>query len=274
MLKIINFLPYFFVSLLLHVLVFFFIVVCRKEKPMHIFTPIDVTFYYPNQNTKEPSSLSKVEENLVDSIQDIGDIKESAKEDVKEQIKEPAKTKDDTVLKKKKEQVKKVKDSGENKNKKNKDINKNNKKSEDKNKDNAKKTASVQKVSDKQSVPTETGASQNLKSEKSLPNGNGSLDMGASLDTNDFKYPYYISQVRRKVATQWRWAESYGNLRVLLYFKINRDGSVNDIFVKESSGNEDYNRNALDTIRRASPFSELPEGYEGDSLGVFFEFKY
>jgi colicin import membrane protein len=251
------------------VLFVFFIIVYGKEKSKYFFVPIDVTFYYPNQNTQEPSSLPQFEENFA---KDISDIKEQPKEDVKEQIEKPAKTKGDIVIKKKKEQIKKTKDSDENK--KNKDVDRNNGKSEDKN--NLKETEPIQKVSDKSSVTTQTEEAktpQNLKPE-SLSNENGSLHMEASFDTNDFKYPYYISQVRRKVAAQWRWAESYGNLRVLLYFKINRDGSVGDIFVKESSGNEDYNRSAIDTIRRASPFSQLPEGYGGNSLGVFFEFKY
>jgi protein TonB len=238
---------------------------------------MDVTFYSADQNTKEHMSLPIAKEKFASNTADVNDIKEVVKNDVKEQIKEPAKTEDDIVVKKKKEQSKKVKDSDEskNKNEKNKEIDKNKNKSGNKTKEknNEKKTKSVQKISNKPSVPNEVGTSPNLKSE-SPSNGSDSLYMGASVDTNNFKYPYYISQVRRKVTTQWRWSESYENLRVLIYFKINRDGSVSNISVKESSGNEGYNKNALDTIRRASPFAELPEGYEGDSLGVFFEFKY
>ncbi|MDR2436858.1 MAG: TonB family protein [Endomicrobium sp.] len=232
---------------------------------------MDVTFYSTDQNTKKHMPLSIAEEKFASNTEGVDDVKE------KEQIKKPAKREGDVVVKKKKEQSKKVEDSDEskNKNEKNKEIDKNKNKSRKKTKEknNERKTETVQKISNKSSVPNEVGTSPNLKSESPL-NGSGSLYMEASLDTNNFKYPYYISQVRRKIATQWRWAESCGNLRVLIYFKINRDGSVSNISVKESSGNEDYNRNALDTIRRVSPFAELPEGYEGDSLGVFFEFKY
>jgi TonB family protein len=270
-----------FVSIFVHILFFFFVVIYIKKRPIYHFTPMDVTFYSTDQNIEEPSSLPPAEENFVGNTEDIDDIKEVTKEDIKEQVEESEKTKNDVVVKKKKEQSNKlkdtkVKDTGENKNKK-KEIDKNKNKTEDKNKNkeenNKTKTESVQKISDKPSGPNEVGTSPKLKSE-SPSNGNGSLYMGASLDTDNFKYPYYISQVRKKVAAQWRWTESYGNLRVLIYFKISRDGSVTNISVKESSGNEDYNRNALDTIHRASPFAELPEGYEGDSLGVFFEFKF
>jgi TonB family protein len=257
MLKINKFFLYFIISILLHILFFFFIF-CAKKPPVYLFTPIDVTFYSPNKNMEELSALPKIEETSVNKAKDVSDIKESAKEDAKEQIKDLAKTKDDVLVKKKKKPIKKVKDLQENNNK-------------DKNIKNTKKTEPVKKASSKPSVPVETA--QPLKSDV-LSNGNGSLYTGAFFDTNDFKYPYYTNQIRRKVAAQWRWAESYGGLRVLLYFKINRDGSVGDILVKESSGNEDYDKNALYTIHRAAPFSELPEGYEGESLGVFFEFKY
>jgi TonB family protein len=257
MLKINKFFLYFIISILLHILFFFFIF-CAKKPPVYLFTPIDVTFYSPNQNMEELSALPPLEETSVNNVKDAGDTKESATEDIKEQIKEIVKTKDDVLVKKKKKPVKKVRDVQENNNK-------------DKNIKNTKKTESARKASSKPSVPSETA--QPLKSDV-LSNGNGSLYTGAFFDTNDFKYPYYTNQIRRKVAAQWRLAESYGGLRVLLYFKINRDGFVGDILVKESSGNEDYDKNALYTIRRASPFSELPEGYKGESLGVFFEFKY
>jgi TonB family protein len=257
MLKVNNFFSCFIVSILLHVLCFFFIFY-EKKSPVYLFTPIDVTFYSPNQNTEELSPLPPIEEISANNAKDASDIKESAKEDIKEQIKEIAKTKDDVLVKKKKKPINKVKDLQENNNK-------------GKNIKNTKKTEPAEKASSKTSIPAETA--QFLKSDV-LSNGNGSLYTGAFFDTNDFKYPYYTNQIRRKVAAQWRWAESYGGLRVLLYFKINRDGSVGNILVKESSGNEDYDKNVLYTIRRASPFLELPEGYEGESLGVFFEFKY
>jgi TonB family protein len=275
MLKINKIFLFCFVSVLLHILFFLLLIIYVKERHIYRFTPMDVTFYSADQNTEEPPPLPSTEEKFVgnSNTKDIDDIKEVAKEkeDVKEQIEEPAKTKNDVIVKKKKEQSNKLKDT------KVKDSDENKNKTEDKNKNkeenNTKKTESVQKISDKPSIPNEVGTSQKLKSE-SPSNGSGYLYIGASLDTDNFKYPYYISQVRRKVAAQWRWTESYGNLRVLVYFKISRDGSVTDISIKESSGNEDYNRNALDTIRRASPFAELPEGYESNSLGVFFEFKY
>jgi protein TonB len=103
--------------------------------------------------------------------------------------------------------------------------------------------------------------------------GVGSQYEGLSFDAKNFKYSYYNGQIIRKIRGQWRLGENYGKLRVLVYFKIYKNGTISDIFVKESSKNGEYDKYALDTVRRAAPFPDLPDGYEGDSLGVFFEFK-
>ncbi|MDR2676431.1 MAG: TonB family protein [Endomicrobium sp.] len=93
-------------------------------------------------------------------------------------------------------------------------------------------------------------------------------------DQNFNHYLYYKGQIIRKIEQQWRWVETCKKLRTLIYFKIHRDGSVSDILVKESSRDAEYDINALNTVRRAAPFPCLPENYTGQTLGVFFEFKY
>jgi TonB family protein len=60
---------------------------------------------------------------------------------------------------------------------------------------------------------------------------------------------------------------------VIVYFKIHRNGSTSDISIRKSSENNEYDKYALDTISRAAPFPDLPEGYRDDVLGVYFEFK-
>ncbi|GHT45672.1 hypothetical protein AGMMS49936_03290 [Endomicrobiia bacterium] len=105
--------------------------------------------------------------------------------------------------------------------------------------------------------------------------GTGSLYGNPSFDTQNFKYSYYTDQIIRKIRSNWRWAEDYGgNLRSVVYFRINRDETVHNISIKESSGNSEFDKNALDTIRRVASFPELPEDYNEESLGVFFEFKW
>ncbi|WP_052570664.1 energy transducer TonB [Endomicrobium proavitum] len=102
----------------------------------------------------------------------------------------------------------------------------------------------------------------------------GSQYGGLSLDTQDFKYAYYTNTVVRKIGRFWQWTESYGKLRAVVFFRILKNGAVVDIKVTDSSGDSGYDRNAARAIELASPFAPLPEDYEKDSLGVYFEFKY
>jgi TonB family protein len=261
MLKSNSFFICFFISILLHTLFFLFIV-HGKEKIIYLSTPIDVTFYSTSHKVQDIISLPVVEEksasndNNTDKIdKNVSEIKE---DQIKKEIREPStKTKDDIAVKKKKTQ-----------------------KAKEKKKNVSKVDSSVTKsISEKKieklenNTPKAPGETVQQQTTQPLQGENGSLYASTFFDAKSFQYPYYANQIMRKVKRQWRWAESYSNLRVLVHFQINKDGSAYDISVKESSGNGDYDRNAMDTIRRASPFLELPEGYEGYSLGVSFEFR-
>jgi len=101
----------------------------------------------------------------------------------------------------------------------------------------------------------------------------GSQYGGLTLDTQDFKYAYYTNSVVRAIGRNWQWSESYGRLRAVVFFRIHRDGSVTDIAVTESSGNPGYDANAVRAVQ-LSQLPPLPEDYDRDSLGVYFEFKY
>ncbi|MDR2616396.1 MAG: TonB C-terminal domain-containing protein [Endomicrobium sp.] len=102
--------------------------------------------------------------------------------------------------------------------------------------------------------------------------GFGSQYEGLSFENKDFKFSYYANQIVGKIKRHWNWSLNYSRLRAVIYFKIHKDGSVSDILVKKSSKNSEYDKFAADTIIRASPFPELPEGYPENFLGVYFEF--
>ncbi|GMO53730.1 MAG: hypothetical protein Ta2C_05730 [Candidatus Endomicrobiellum trichonymphae] len=58
--------------------------------------------------------------------------------------------------------------------------------------------------------------------------GTDSQYEGLSFDAKSFKYSYYSEQIIRKIWKQWMWGENYGKLKVLVYFKIRRDGTAYD----------------------------------------------
>lgn len=93
-------------------------------------------------------------------------------------------------------------------------------------------------------------------------------------DDTNFKYNYYTNNIVKKIGKYWQWSSSYASLRAVVYFKIDRSGNVHSAKLKESSGDDDFDQNAVRTIERASPFAPLPDGYEEKDLGVYFEFKF
>jgi TonB family protein len=91
----------------------------------------------------------------------------------------------------------------------------------------------------------------------------------------DFEFAYYLAQVRQAIAAQWTApAGVRGGTRVVVRFRIARDGTVRDARISEGSGNDWYDQGALRAVvitRRRPP---LPAGYAGSDLGVHFGFEY
>jgi TonB family protein len=94
-----------------------------------------------------------------------------------------------------------------------------------------------------------------------------------SFDTSDFKHSYYAETIVKKISEQWKLVENYKQLSTIIYFKINRNGSIFNVSIKKSSGNKEYDRYALDAIHRIASFPNLPDDYKSNELGVYFEFK-
>ncbi|MDR3256872.1 MAG: TonB family protein [Endomicrobium sp.] len=251
MLKRDELFPYLIISIFLHITVLYF-VFHIKERPIFLFAPIEVSFYSPSQNRTDQFSTAFFQEKIESDIVPMQQNKS----------KKEFETKEDIVVKKKELSRKKLKPQTKTGTKKvDKQLTKLVKE---------KKLEKSRTADNNSKVET----FQSSSSDDKLPVKIASQYEGLYFDTQDFKYLYYSGQIIKKIKREWRWSESYGKLRALVYFKIHRDGTTSDISIKESSGNNMYDRNALDTIRRADTFADLPEGYEKDSLGVFFEFKY
>lgn len=101
-----------------------------------------------------------------------------------------------------------------------------------------------------------------------------SQNRNVMFDDANFKYNYYTNAIVKKIGKNWQWSSSYASLRAVVYFKIDRNGTVHSVKIKESSGDDDFDQNALRSVHLSSPFASLPEGYTEKDLGVYFEFKF
>jgi protein TonB len=89
-----------------------------------------------------------------------------------------------------------------------------------------------------------------------------------AFDNPDFKFGYYIDQLLSAIDSKWMRPPLGNDVRAIIGFRIQRDGSITDLQVSQSSGYNSFDLAALRAVQNASPFPPLPRAYRQDSLGV------
>jgi protein TonB len=127
------------------------------------------------------------------------------------------------------------------------------------------KSEKVDKSSESRSGPSPT-----LGQATGSPVGVGALSVNAS----DFPHAWYVRQVIQKVEAEWNRQNrlSEPQQRPMLFFEIQRDGSIRIPTLKQSSGNSTYDQAALRAVVDASPFPPLPPDWARPSLGLELRF--
>lgn len=88
-----------------------------------------------------------------------------------------------------------------------------------------------------------------------------------------FPFVWYLQQVQNAITSNWsRMGGAQG--RVQIYFRIRRDGRLENVRTEVTSGDPALDRSAELAVRRSDPLPRLPEGFEGPYLGVRFWFSY
>jgi TolA protein len=97
---------------------------------------------------------------------------------------------------------------------------------------------------------------------------------GIAVDAAQFPFSYFLSAIERKVSDNWYSAasEKGAGLTGVVYFRLMRNGSVEDVRIETSSGNGYFDRAAIRAVKSAAPFPPLPRGFQDDFLGVHFTF--
>lgn len=105
------------------------------------------------------------------------------------------------------------------------------------------------------------------------PRGNplGTTAFGSELggvDNPDFTYGYYLDRLLSLIDAQWARPSMGAGIKTVIFFRINRDGSMTDLRVEQSSGYNSFDLAALRAVQNAAPFPPLPRAFQHDSLGV------
>jgi len=97
-----------------------------------------------------------------------------------------------------------------------------------------------------------------------------------SINVSRFPYAWYISIIQGKVSSNWKQPSdrlvSEEALSVRISFRISRDGSVDAVTVRKSSGRSTIDQSAAKAVRNSAPFPPLPDDYRDDRLDVTIDF--
>jgi len=83
------------------------------------------------------------------------------------------------------------------------------------------------------------------------------------------RYGWYIDAAKSRIYSNWQqWTIDSGarnsrTVRCSITFTINRDGSVKDVHITQSSGNTSYDNSAYRAVLSSNPLGKLPNDYSG-----------
>lgn len=104
------------------------------------------------------------------------------------------------------------------------------------------------------------------------PGGGGGAPGIDSIREPDFGP--YMRELQRRIKMNWDPPKGNESKRVVLLFKIARDGRLLSVRVFKSSGLPNADRAALSAVELTAPFRPLPADFKGSSIDIQFTFDY
>jgi len=92
------------------------------------------------------------------------------------------------------------------------------------------------------------------------------------------RFGWYIQAAKRRVDPNWdRLSIDSGvrnstSLHAAVSFSINRDGSIKNVRITQSSGNLSWDNAGLRAIMNSNPLPPLPPDYQGSEVAVTWDF--
>lgn len=98
----------------------------------------------------------------------------------------------------------------------------------------------------------------------------GASAFGARISGVDpsFTHDSYLTRMLARIEAEWRRPSVQGPVEAVLHFVVEKDGTVRDLRVAETSGHRPFDLAAVRAVQNASPLPPLPRSYRKDSLGV------
>ena len=94
------------------------------------------------------------------------------------------------------------------------------------------------------------------------------------LENPNFPYTYYLEQMLNKIDQAWENpVRSDLPLSTVIYFRIQKNGSVTDLQIEAPSGFSSFDNACRRAILSSDPFPPLPSDFIDLYLGIHLEFK-
>lgn len=84
----------------------------------------------------------------------------------------------------------------------------------------------------------------------------------------------YMRELQRRIKMNWDPPKGNESKRVVLLFKIAKDGRLLSVSTYRSSGVPNADRAAINAVKLTAPFRPLPPGTRGQSIDIQFTFDY
>jgi protein TonB len=92
------------------------------------------------------------------------------------------------------------------------------------------------------------------------------------------QFPWYVEAVQRRVSSNWLQATIDPTIswapRCVVNFEILRDGTITNIQLTQSSGNQSVDLSAIRAVQSSNPLNPLPAAYRGSYVNVEFWFDF
>ncbi len=89
----------------------------------------------------------------------------------------------------------------------------------------------------------------------------------------DIDFGPYMNDLQRRIKHAWRPPRGNESKRVVVVFKIGKNGELSNLVIKKASSFQPSDQAALLAIQNAAPFARLPEGAPS-SVDIEFTFDY
>ncbi|MEM9535573.1 MAG: TonB family protein [Cyanobacteria bacterium P01_E01_bin.45] len=115
--------------------------------------------------------------------------------------------------------------------------------------------------------PVSSNSASGLTNPSQSGPGAPSVAANANLDWGP-----YLARLQQRVERRWIPGQSNTSRRSVVTFTVNRNGSVSNVRLASSSGNQQTDSAALTAIQQASPLEPLPAAFTGQSVDIHFTF--